>query len=445
MAIRLSSFHISLFLGLLIIVHPTLAIQKGFTTNLIHRESPLSPLKTQSLDKYERLRSSIQRSMSKINQFSTSAAGDFIKSSHGEYAVELSYGTPPVPQLGLIDTASSFVTTQCHPIFNSYTHTHIHPIFNPLNSSTYKVQNCPSKTCHGQYKLLALCGKNNTCEFVTLNHMFYVSRGEVATETITFKSITKEITIPQVIFGCVHNNYEQFKHMNPNRVGLANGPLSLISQFRSSFGGKFSYCFIPFFTEGNYTSKINFGANAEVSGSNVISTPIVKKVPTSVGLYYLTLNGFSVGTTHIPFYSNLPRVSRANDVGNIIVDTGMSLTYLPEGMFNSFRSALEGIIKGQKVQDPNDHLDLCYKTNDGGADLNIPNVIANFVGGDLILRPYNTFILSSDEVLCLAMAPFRGHTYGYLGNIAQVNILVGYDTVGHKMSFKPTDCTMEKP
>ncbi|KAK9683534.1 hypothetical protein RND81_10G148500 [Saponaria officinalis] len=430
-----------------------LAIQKGFTTNLIHRESPLSPLKTQSLDKFERLRSSIQRSMTKINQFNISATGDtqsqFITSSHGEYAMELYYGTPPVPQLGLIDTTSSFTMTQCHPIVNSYTHTHLHPIFNPLNSSTYKVQNCTSKTCKGHYKVIAFCGeKKPTCEFVTLNRvLFYASRGQVATETITFKSgNVKEISIPEFIFGCVHNNYlyEKIKNRNPNQIGLGRGSSSLISQLGSSFGGKFSYCFIPFFMEGNYTSKINFGNNAEVSGPGVISTPIFKKGPTSIIHYSLTLKGLTIEKTHIPFYSKFFRDSQSKDKGNMVVDTAMSLTYLPEDMFSIFKSALESIIKGEKIQDPNEYLNLCYKTDNNGADLNIPNITAHFVGGDLVLRPYNTFILSSDEVLCLAVAPLLGLPYGYLGNIAQMNFLVGYDIVGHKISFKPTDCTVEK-
>ncbi|XP_074271764.1 aspartic proteinase CDR1-like [Silene latifolia] len=445
-----SNFLISSFLTffVLVLVHPTQAHTKGFTTNLIHRDSPLSPLGNPSVDKYERIRNSIRRSWSKLNRYSTSTSSNAqseVKSSYGEYIMELSYGTPPVPQLGIIDTGSDLIWTQCQPCLQCFNQTL--PIFDPSKSSTYKPESCDSQGCKSFHTSQITCSSNNTCGYTYAYSDGAQSTGDLASETITFGSIgpTKGVSFPNVTFGCGHDNVGTFERSGAGLVGLGCGSKSLVSQLGSLIGGKFSYCLIPSSMEGNHTSKISFGTDAEVSGPSVISTPIVKGV--FINYYYLTLEGISVENTKIPF-NGKSSIDGANDApsneGNIIIDSGTPLTFLPTEMFDSLNSALEGIIKGEKVDDPTGLMDLCYKTRNGISDLNIPNVTAHIDGGDLELKPYNTFVSVSEEVSCLAMVPLRGLPSAILGNIAQTNMLIGYDNVNGKLSFKPTDCTEEQ-
>ncbi|XP_074306131.1 aspartic proteinase CDR1-like [Silene latifolia] len=453
MAINSLFSHISSLLIFIVIVPPTLAHAKGFTTDLIHRESSLSPLSTPSLNQYERLRNSIQRSLTKTNRFTTTSASDpqaKVKSASGEYLMELSFGTPPVSQLSIVDTGSDLIWIQCQPCLECYKQEI--PIFDPRKSSTYKVQSCESDACQALDKSQSSCTTKNTCVYTYRYGDSSHTSGAVASETITFKSEgnTRGISFPKVSFGCGNDNDGTFRNTGSGLVGLGAGPLSLVSQLDSSTNGKFSYCLIPYSEEGNYTSKINFGTNGEVSGPGVISTPIVHgNIET---FYFINLEYFRVGKTKIPF----PTSSKLNDdygndpistPGNIIIDSGTTLTLLPSDVYFDLSSTVRDAINSETVDDPSGQLELCYQTKNGGLDLNIPNITAHFGsgsdldGGDVVLKPINTFIQVAEDVVCFAMVPLGEQQIPILGNIAQIDFLIGYDNDGGKLSFKPMDCT----
>jgi len=267
----------------------------------------------------------------------------------------------------------------------------------------------------------------------------------LATETLTFGTTNgSEASFPKISFGCGHNNQGTFRKDGSGLIGLGGGPLSLVSQLSSSVGGKFSYCLIPFLQEGNVSSKIGFGQVGAVSGKGVVSTPLVKKSPET--FYFLTLEGFTVGddnenSTFVPFKrssSNDFSGDQTAEEGNIIIDSGTTLTMLPSDMFSDLSSALEEKIQGTKAEDPSGVLQLCYQSN-GGNDLNIPSVTAQFSGAKIELKPVNTFIQVAEDVVCLAMMP--AGQIAIWGNVAQSNFLVGYDLEEGKVSFKPTDCS----
>ncbi|KAK9683529.1 hypothetical protein RND81_10G148100 [Saponaria officinalis] len=430
----------------LYIFHLTEAHLIGFSANLIHRDSPLSPLSTKSLNQYERLQNSIQRSMS----YSTSASGDVqskIRRSQGQYIMELSYGTPPVSQFGIIDTGSNFIWTQCQPCVKCFTQTF--PIFDPRKSSTYKALHCDSQACKALFKHPIACAHyTKLCEY-SFTQSIDGSRkvGVLATETITFKSkgSTEGLSFPMINIGCGHDSAGTFTRVGAGQIGLSSGPLSLVSQL----GGKFSYCLNPFDMESsNYSSsRINFGTKAVVSGPDTISTPIVKSRLDT--FYYLTLEAISVGETKIPFSRN--SFVTVNNItytrkGNMLIDSGTEMTILPRNMYTEVQNALIKAIKGgERIQDPNGQLQLCYKTNLRGADLDIPYLTAHFDGGDVVWKPVNLFTMVAEKVMCLTIIPSKNiRMVGVLGNIAQMNFLVGYDIVEGKVSFKPTICSQHE-
>ncbi|KAJ6933081.1 hypothetical protein NC651_008485 [Populus alba x Populus x berolinensis] len=178
---------------------------------------------------------------------------------------------------------------------------------------------------------------------------------------------------------------------------------------------KFLYCLVPFSSEsaGN-SSKLHFGRNAVVSGSGVQSTPLISKDPDT---FYLSSFGGSEG--------------------NIIIDSGTSLTLFPVNFFTEFATAVENaVINEERTQDASGLLSHCYRPT---PDLKVPVITAHFNGADVVLQTLNTFILISDDVLCLA---FNSTQSGAIfGNVAQMNFLIGYDIQGKSVSFKPTDCT----
>ncbi|CAO2817057.1 unnamed protein product [Amaranthus hypochondriacus] len=438
---------IVLVFSILILLCPTKgALQKGFTTHLIHRDSPSSPLYNPFLNKWDRVREALHRSIYRTNRLISPLSSRLypsdiqakVISASGEYVMEVFVGTPPVKQFGIVDTGSDLIWTQCQPCIECFKQEI--PIFNPRKSSSYKIQSCESKACHALDRKQAGCTKRQTCTYAYNYGDQSHTIGDVALETLYFNSINQKDTTsyPNIVFGCGHDNAGTFNEHGSGLVGLGGGPLSLVSQLKSTIGGKFSHCLIPFSNEDtNLTSKINFGSNAEVTGHGVVSTPLVSQSST---YYFLTLEAISVKTHKIPF-SNYPKSSIFNNdygtnEGNIIIDSGTTLTILPPDFYNDLTNVLENTVKGSKVDDPTGTLDLCYKATE---DIEFPDIIAHFKGANVELKPVNTFIKVAEDVICLAA--MAAEDMAIFGNVAQANFLVGYDTQQGTVSFKPLDCT----
>ncbi|CAI9775640.1 unnamed protein product [Fraxinus pennsylvanica] len=127
----------------------------------------------------------------------------------------------------------------------------------------------------------------------------------------------------------------------------------------------------------------------------------------------------------------------SSDQGYIIIDSGTTLTFLPEEIYNQFESALVKAIKGKRVKDPRNGFNLCYQATGGSFDA--PPIVAHFTGADVELPPTSTFLEIEEGMVCLTLAP--SSDLAIYGNLSQMNYLVGYDLVNKKVSIKPTDCS----
>jgi hypothetical protein len=95
-------------------------------------------------------------------------------------------------------------------------------------------------------------------------------------------------------------------------------------------------------------------------------------------------------------------------------------------------------VKLERVDDPNQTFGLCYSITSDGYDF--PLITAHFKGAaDVELHSMSTFVPIADDIVCLA---FTSSQIGAIfGNLAQQNLLVGYDLKQKTVSFKPMDCT----
>ncbi|CAA7016040.1 unnamed protein product [Microthlaspi erraticum] len=405
----------------------------GFTMDLIHRDSPKSPFYNPSETSFQRTRNSILRSINRVFHFSghdtsTSSTQTEITSNDGEYLMNVSLGTPPFSFMAIADTGSDLLWTQCKPCDQCYAQDN--PLFDPKASSTYKDVSCSSSQCNS-LKYDAPCSRFNTCSYTVSYGDKSYTKGNVGTDTLTLGSTNnRPVQLKNLIFGCGHNNNGVFSKKDSGIVGLGGGPLSLISQLGESINGKFSYCFFPPSSENDVTSKINFGTNAAVSGTGAVSTPMVtKEVPT---YYHLTLESISVGSKNLKYASP----AYGNGKGNIIIDSGTTLTLLPAAFYSELEAAVASSIDAVRKHDPEIDLSLCYSVD---TDLKVPDITFHFDGADVKLDVTNSFLRVSHDLVCFA---FRGRSdnLAIYGNMAQRNFLVGYDTVSKKVSFKPADC-----
>ncbi|CAI0422875.1 unnamed protein product [Linum tenue] len=263
--------------------------------------------------------------------------------------MNISLGTPPFPIVAIADTGSDLIWTQCKPCTNCYKQNAA--VFSPNSSSTYK--------------------------------------------TVAF---------PKMVIGCGHDNAGTFSPKGSGIVGLGGGSVSLVTQLGPHIGGKFSYCLVPSSAAAEATSTLSFGQSAVVSGNGVATTPLIPD-PSQPTFYVVQLEAVSVGSKKIPFHGSTVGETSS---GNIIVDSGTTLTLVPTDFFTQLSSAVESQVTGSnKTTDPQGYLSLCYV----------------------------------DTVACLAF--YGNDDVSIYGNVAQQNFRVGYDLQKHTLSFKPTDCTQK--
>ncbi|KAM3714728.1 hypothetical protein ACB098_01G359900 [Castanea mollissima] len=408
----------------------------GFTVDLIHRDSTLSPYYNASHTHFDRLYNAFARSISRANRFKASLQScnsiqsNVTASNSGEYLMKISLGTPAIDVLGVVDTGGDLTWTQCKPCIKCYKQDP--PLFDPHHSSTYCNVSCKSKFCINLDRKAVSCGERNICFYnYTYGDNSYTS-GDLGVETLTFGSTTgHRVKIPRIFFGCSNNNDDIFDEESSGTIGLGGGPLSLVSQLNKYIGGKFSYCFVP--TTSNVSSKLNFGTNGLVSGKGVVSTPLVAKKPSTY--YYVTLEGISIGNTTFAYRTSSK--ASASNVGNMIIDSGTTFTFLPPEFHKDLVSALLKIIHAKRVKDPKGVLSPCFRSK---GDIDIPIITAHFTGADVKLKQINTFSRMDDDLVCFTMIPSPDNL-AIFGNLAEINFLVGYDLEAKKVSFKHADCT----
>ncbi|CAI0422735.1 unnamed protein product [Linum tenue] len=423
---------LSLTLTLLTLVNAEAA--GGFTVDLVHRDSSSSPFYDPLETPAQRIRNSLKRSFSRAQRFSAAIGADSpLAASDGEYLMNISLGTPPFPIVAIADTGSDLIWTQCKPCTNCYKQNAA--VFSPNSSSTYKTVPCQSSACDSlQIEVGSYCSSNDgVCQYEASYGDQSHTKGDIAVETLTLGSTA----FPKMVIGCGHDNAGTFSPKGSGIVGLGGGSVSLVTQLGPHIGGKFSYCLVPSSAAAEATSTLSFGQSAVVSGNGVATTPLIPD-PSQPTFYVVQLEAVSVGSKKIPFHGSTVGETSS---GNIIVDSGTTLTLVPTDFFTQLSSAVESQVTGSnKTTDPQGYfnLSLCYES---GPKLKVPSITAHFKGADVALTMENVFIKVSDTVACLAF--YGNDDVSIYGNVAQQNFRVGYDLQKHTLSFKPTDCTQK--
>ncbi|MCL7032869.1 hypothetical protein MKW94_026224 [Papaver nudicaule] len=438
----MATTHFSLVFILLVsvLVHGNANGNGGFSVQLIHRDfSPKSPYYDPLETHHDRVHKAIHRSINRNNgAFKKSSVASFpananrngnitttlTASSYGEYLMNISVGTPPRQLLAVADTGSDLTWIQCKPCEDCYEQNE--PIFDPKGSSSYKSIHCLTPVC---FKLSARSCENKLCGYDVGYGDNSSSTGHLAFETLTFDSTSgRPVKIPQFAIGCGHSNLGFMDAHSSGLVGLGTGKLSLISQLAARIDSKFSYCLAH---SAAGSSKFNFGGHPETTGKDVYSTPFMTA---DDGAYYLTLEAVSVDDKRIPFKS-MPTSTKEPE-GNVAIDSGSTLTHLPEEMYSEILSEVKKAKKSEGFMSPTFPGMLCYKDDD---NTRYPSITFHFTGADIKLPEENSFVGTQDGV-CLNCLPAFDDIVVY-GNVAQNNFLVEYDLKDSKVSFKPTDCS----
>ncbi|KAF8022170.1 hypothetical protein BT93_G2347 [Corymbia citriodora subsp. variegata] len=402
----------------------------GFTTDLIHRDSPSLPFHDSFATRSDRMRGAAQRSISRARRFWARHSSEIqseMAYSRGEYYMKVWIGSPPIEKLAIADTGSDLSWTQCEPCVECYSQKQ--PIFNPRNSSTYKTVQCLTRLC--QSLVRAGCGGGGACKYNYTYGDGSFTSGDVAVETFRMGAPPGgTVTLPRIVFGCGYDNVGIFTDTGSGIIGLGGGPASLITQTDGSFGGQFGYCLVPEFRNGS--SKISFGEDAAVSGPGTVSTPLFSK--SSDTYHIVNLEGFSIGKTRFS-YRDISAGSEAKEsvrAVEMMIDSGTTLTFLPSEIFHSLESAVVKAIPLPRVPDPKGMLGPCYRSPSGEFDA--PVVTLHFAGGaDIALNAINTFMQFTEDLVCFTMK--STDSIPILGNLAQMEFKVGFNVRKRMVSF----------
>ena len=407
----------------------------GFSLDLIHRESsPLSPFYNPSATHSQRLKNAILRSNSRLRHIQSKCSNrsrspgsveSYIRYDSGEYLMKLVIGTPPVETLGIADTGSDLTWIQCKPCKKCFQHKN--PLFDLRASSSYKTLKCTSKQCKAIQDFPTPCTReHNKCQYRVAYGDGSYSNGHLATETLTFG----KTSIKKVAFGCGHDNQGIFSNSTSGIIGLGGGPLSLITQLNETIQGKFSYCLVSILK--NESSTISFGKQAEASRSKAVSTPLF---PTPAQTYYyLYLEKVIIGNKSFEVPSEEP--GEHIQTGNMVLDSGTTLTYLPGGKFyDGIFSTLKESMGVETIDDPDGNFKFCYKTN---SDIKVPLVAFQFKDATIKIPQSSAFVEVDVGMTCFTAVPSGMSIFG---NIMQENFLISFDLQKNMVSFQATDCS----
>ncbi|GFP90317.1 protein aspartic protease in guard cell 1 [Phtheirospermum japonicum] len=351
------------------------------------------------------------------------------------FLVHLRVGSKEVEQYVYMDTGSNLLWINCEPCGHKVPW----PIFHPKESSSYQPEGCDFKdTCDASGAVHVDCEDANYdhdgCKYSVSYGPGGFSRGYLARETFKFGRINNE-TLRNIVFGCARRTNLYLNGI----LGLGNLRLSLISQYNAS---KFSYCI------GNISDR-TYAYNELVIGNQVQLWG--SQTPLSVeDKNYINLIGIKIGWTTVKFNPKIFRRNSAEYTGGMVVDTGSTLSFIPQLVLTRFEESTSHLIESKlqlhrnySIKYNNNIRRLCY----GGVvtrDLKrFPIVIFHFQGHAYMeLTADNIFQQIDDHTFCLAILPSKilKTTISILGNLMQQNFYVAYDLSRKKLSFKRMKC-----
>ncbi|CAL5051730.1 unnamed protein product [Urochloa decumbens] len=375
-----------------------------------------------------------------------------------EYLLRVSVGTPPRPVALTLDTGSDLVWTQCEPCRGCFDQRL--PLLDPAASSTYAALPCGAPPCRALP--FASCGGgggrgrgNRTCAYAYHYGDKSVTVGHLATDRFTFGDADAggggnagdggSLAARRLTFGCGHFNKGVFQSNETGIAGFGRGPWSLPSQLNVT---TFSYCFTSMF--GSASSVVTLGSapaaalrgGAHVAGE-VRSTPLLRN-PSQPSLYFLSLHAISVGATRIPVPPPASASRRAASA-TAIIDSGASVTTLPEDLYEAVRAAFAAQV-GLPPAGGGAALDLCFALPVAAAlwrrrPTAVPALTLHLEGADWEM-PRGNYVFEdlAARVMCVVLDAAPGGEQTVIGNFQQQDTHVVYDLENDRLSFAPARC-----
>ncbi|XP_071901220.1 protein ASPARTIC PROTEASE IN GUARD CELL 1-like [Coffea arabica] len=234
----------------------------------------------------------------------------------GAYLAQVGVGQPVKEFLLVADTGSQINWLQCLPCDGCSSVSG--SVFDPSGSSSYSLLSCASQEC-------ASLGENRNCTAdPCMFRAGYLEGssvvGEFATETVSFGSSG---SVDKVAIGCAHTNQSVGAS---GILGLGGTPVSFPSKIQAT---SFSYCLVDM--DSGKSSTLEF--NSAPPGDSVL-VPLIFN-PSGI-FYYVELTGITINGEQVPIPASAYQIGQ-DGRGGIVVDSGTTITLLPDEVYNSVR------------------------------------------------------------------------------------------------------------
>ncbi|XP_042415206.1 probable aspartic protease At2g35615 [Zingiber officinale] len=408
-----------------------------FDIELVHRDSPKSPLYNSSMTPFDRLQTATLRSVSRASylaqRITMKTSNDIdvsVRYDDGEFLMEFSMGTPnPQHVWGILDTGSELNWVNCVgcQCFNKTI-----TLFNHSASLSYEKLTCNSDGCKSFFQ--GHCDNDQMCEY----HYSYVDGsyidGMFSSDTFHFySSATKQFTsIPNMLFGCNFRSLDTIGVDFGSTIGLGPSPPSLIHQLAPKFTSKyFSYC-LDSWLYGGLASRLFLGRSNTTVAGKVTVTPFM----TQDNFYAVQLNSISLpGVFDIKY---LTRRSKLR-AGNIIFDSGTAMTVLDNQVLDELVWELKNYVT-LPIVEPERKFKLCFDVQSTEQEEELPGLLFSFAGelGNFTVSPKNLFTWFGPHVKCMVI--LGTNDIQVFGNIMQKDVLVGYDLEKMELTLTEKNC-----
>nr|POE45996.1 aspartyl protease family protein 2 [Quercus suber] len=372
----------------------------------------------------------------------------------GQYFVSFRVGSPPQKFVLIADTGSDVTWMNCHYRPSPVCHHGNCPnfdaarrIFHASRSPTFKTIPCVSDLCKfdlsGSFSMDYCPTALSPCEFEYSYADGSIALGIFANETVTVglglhKHRKKKLH--NVLIGCSQIN-EGTVHAFDGVMGLGYSKHSFAVRVAKEFGYMFSYCLVDHLSPSNFANYLSFGLKSK--GSKLHIMQYTKLILGVINPFYaVNVAGISIGGTMLKIPSEVWDIEGN---GGVIIDSGTSLTALPELAYKPVIAALDPHLKNfLKLDIDIEELNYCFNAT-GFKESLVPKLAFHFADGAQFVPPVKSYVIDADDgVRCLGFTSIKWPGISIIGNIMQQNHFWEFDLLGKKLGFAPSSCTMLK-
>ncbi|KAK8573211.1 hypothetical protein V6N13_100020 [Hibiscus sabdariffa] len=412
---------------------------------LLHKTPLPLPSPTQTL------LSDIHRLKSR-HRFVNSPVVSGAPSGSGQYFVQLRLGSPPQPLLLVADTGSDLLWVTCSACRHNCSSFHSPgSTFLPRHSSSFSPHHCFDPACslvpHPNPNPCNRTRLHSPCRYRYSYSDGSMSSGFFSKDTATLNtSSDREDKLEKLSFGC------GFQISGPSVsgpsfngahgvMGLGRGAISFASQLGRRFGNKFSYCLMDYTLSPPPTSYLIIGDEQNTISSNrkMSFTPLLIN-PLSPTFYYIEIKSVKINSAKLRID---PSVWSVDELGNggTIVDSGTTLTFVPEAAYVKIVTAIKRRVKLPSPGKLTPGFGLCFNVT-RVAKPKLPRLSLELSGGSMLKPPPRNYFIDTEEgVKCLALQP-AGKEMGIsvIGNLMQQGFLFEFDRDRSRLGFSRRGC-----